>query len=122
MLKYDECVRNERRAKTKGVMLRYVHRLACDILYWSVQFKLEGSNELKEKGFHPDKREGGTSEERTRPRKLSYSTRAKRYPIQALAPPMKLNVFPQTPGTIFPPGISLSHLSGLQWDELVNGY
>ncbi len=33
--------------------------------------------------------------------------------MQALVPPRKLNMFPQTPGTLFPPGISLNHLSGL---------
>lgn len=40
----------------RGVVPRYVHRLACDILHRSVQFKFEGSNELKEERFHPDKR------------------------------------------------------------------
>jgi hypothetical protein len=31
----------------------HVHRLARDIFHPSVQFKLEGSDELEEEGFHP---------------------------------------------------------------------
>jgi hypothetical protein len=32
---------------------RHVHRPARDIFHLSIQFKLKGSDELEEEGFHP---------------------------------------------------------------------
>jgi hypothetical protein len=40
-------------ATNEEKIMRYIHRLSCDIFNPSVQFELEGSDELEEESFHP---------------------------------------------------------------------
>jgi len=93
--------------------------LLDDIIRRNSQPKFKGPDESEQQSLCSGITEFRMLEKRQKTRK-TYSTREKRYPIQAWGPPRKVIMLPHTPGIVAAASGICSHRSGLRKEKVIS--